>query len=80
MVTSVGYKYGKNKLVTGFGTVHHHPRRHYGSGIVRKAASAGTRALGTYLVNRLADIIEGSGHRRHIVHAVHSRRPVVHRR
>ena len=58
MVGTIGYQLQRNRRITGFGVLHH-PRRHYGSGVVCKVASEGTRALGTYIVNRLADAIEG---------------------
>ena len=60
MVSSLSYKLNKPGLVTGFGARRAPPK---GRGIIRNVASAGTRALGTYLVNRLADVIKGSGKR-----------------
>ena len=58
MVSSLSYKLGQNQLVTGFGR--RAPAKK-GRGVIRNIASAGTKALGTYLVNKLADVIKGNG-------------------
>ena len=63
MVNSISYKLGQNRLVTGFG------RRTCGRGMVRK--TFGTIAIPalTYIANKIADVISGSGvHRRRTVH------------
>ncbi len=59
MVSSLSYKLGQNQLVTGFGTRRAPAKK--GRGVIRNIASAGTKALGTYLVNKLADVIKGNG-------------------
>ena len=63
MVSSIGFKLAQNKLVTGFGVRRRAPVKR-GRGIVRNIASAGTRALGNFLVNKLANVIAGSGRKR----------------
>ena len=60
MVSSIGMALQRQRLSNGFGM----RKRTCGRGIIRNIASAGTRALGTFLVNKLACVIAGSGKRR----------------
>ena len=71
MVGSIGFQLQKNRRVSGFGLVHH-PRRNYGSGVVRKTIGAISRPALTYVANKIADMISGEG--------IHKRRPAIHRR
>ena len=62
MVSALGYALAKNQLVSGFG------RRHYlshGRGIARRAAGHAVRAVGNALVNKLSNLISGTGRHRH---------------
>ena len=65
MVGSIGFQLQKNRRVSGFGMVHH-PRRNYGSGVVRKTIGAISRPALTYVANKIADMISGEGSRRRI--------------
>ena len=65
MVGSIGYQFQKNRKISGFGLVHH-PRRNYGSGVVRKTIGAISRPALTYVANKIADMISGEGSRRRI--------------
>ena len=62
MVSTVAMALQRQKLCSGFGMKR--TRRTCGRGIIRNIASAGTRALGNFLVNKLANVIAGSGKRR----------------
>ena len=66
MVGSVAYQLAKNRRITGFGA--HHPRRHYGNGVVRRAIGAVSRPALHYIAEKVANMITGEGHRRRIVH------------
>ncbi len=61
MVSSIGYKLSQNRLVTGFGTRRRTTR---GTGIVRKTIGALSRPALTFVANKIADAITGTGVRR----------------
>ena len=61
MVSSISYKLAQNRLVTGFGTRRRTTR---GSGIVRKTIGALSRPALTFVANKIADAITGTGVRR----------------
>ena len=84
MVSSISYKLGQNRLVTGFGAHHraHHStyrnRPTYGHGIVRtvrRTFGALSRPVLVYGANKLSDLISGDGYH-HRVHTVRRRRTV----
>ena len=60
MVSSISSRLMTNRLVSGYG-VRPRIRRVAGGGVVRNVASAGVRTLGNMLVNRIADLVKGSG-------------------
>ena len=62
MVNSISYALGKQKLVTGFGARRCRPSA--GRGIVRSALGAVSRPALTFIANKIADAISGSGSRR----------------
>ena len=61
MVSSISYILGKNSRVTGFGVRRPATR---GRGFIRKAVGAVSRPALTYIANKIADVISGSGVRR----------------
>ena len=61
MVNSLSYKLAQNRLVTGFGTRRRTTR---GSGIVRKTIGALSRPALTFVANKIADAITGTGVRK----------------
>ena len=61
MVSSVGFLLGKNSRVTGFGVRRPATR---GRGFIRKAVGAVSRPALTYIANKIADVISGSGRKR----------------
>ena len=64
MVSSLGYALAKNQLVSGFGRRHyHHIAR--GEGVTRRIAGHAVRAVGNALVNKLSNLISGTGRHRH---------------
>ena len=66
MVSSISYQLGKNRLVTGFGM---HRRTTSGRGVVRRTVGAIAGPALTYIANKIADVISGTGvHRRKSVH------------
>ena len=67
MVSSIGYKLGQNRLITGFGTrtrTHHRRMPTRGSGVVRRVIGSLTRPALTYIANKIADTISGGAIRR----------------
>ena len=79
MVSSISYKLAKNDLVTGFG-VHRKHATSCGRGYVRNVVSAVSRPALTYIANKIADVISGTGRRRAVrkprtVHSAGSWRP-----
>ena len=66
MVSSIGYKLAKNDLVTGFG-VHRKHATSCGRGYVRKVVGAVSRPALTYIANKIADVISGTGRKRRSV-------------
>ena len=66
MVSSIGYKLAKNDLVTGFG-VHRKRSTSCGRGYVRKVVGAVSRPALTYIANKIADVISGTGRKRRAV-------------
>ena len=63
MVSSIGYKLAKNDLVTGFGA-HQKRATSCGRGYVRKFVGAVSRPALTYIANKIADVISGTGRRK----------------
>ena len=66
MVSSISYKLAKNDLVTGFG-VHRKHATSCGRGYVRKVVGAVSRPALTYIANKIADVISGTGRKRRAV-------------
>ena len=63
MVSSISYKLAKNDLVTGFGA-HRKRATSCGRGYVRKVVGAVSRPAPTYIANKIADVISGTGRRK----------------
>ena len=63
MVSSLSYKLAKNDLVTGFGAHQKHATS-CGRGYVRKVVGAVSRPALTYIANKIADVISGTGRRK----------------
>jgi len=63
MVSAIGYALAKNQLVSGFGRRRHHIAR--GEGVTRRIAGHAVRAVGNALVNKLSNLISGTGRHRH---------------
>ena len=79
MVSSISYLIGKNSLVTGFGA-HRKRATSCGRGYVRKVVGAVSRPALTYIANKIADVISGTGRRKAVrkprtVHSAGSWRP-----
>ena len=79
MVSSISYLLAKNTRVTGFG-VHRKRATSCGHGYVRKVVGAVSRPALTYIANKIADVISGTGKRRatrkpRTVHSAGSWRP-----
>ena len=66
MVSSISYLLAKNTRVTGFG-VHRKRSTSCGRGYVRKVVGAVSRPASTYIANKIADVISGTGRRRRAV-------------
>ena len=66
MVSSIAYLLGKNDRVTGFG-VHRKRSTSCGRGYVRKVVGAVSRPALTYIANKIADVISGTGRKRRAV-------------
>ena len=62
MVSSIGYLIQKNDRVTGFGA--RRPTSSCGRGYVRKVVGAVSRPALTYIANKIADVISGTGRRK----------------
>ena len=63
MVSSIGYLIQKNDRVTGFGA-RRKPTSSCGRGYVRKVVGAVSRPALTYIANKIADVISGTGRRK----------------
>ena len=63
MVSSISYKLAKNDLVTGFGA-HQKRATSCGRGYVRKVVGAVSKPALTYIANKIADVISGTGGRK----------------
>ena len=63
MVSSIGYLIQKNDRVTGFGARKCRPST-AGRGYVRKVVGAVSRPALTYIANKIADVISGTGRRK----------------
>ena len=63
MVSSISYLLGKNDRVTGFGA-RRKPTSSCGRGYVRKVVGAVSRPALTYIANKIADVISGTGRRK----------------
>ena len=79
MVSSISYLLGKNDRVTGFGARKCRPST-AGRGYVRKVVGAVSRPALTYIANKIADVISGTGRRKAVrkprtVHSAGSWRP-----
>ena len=79
MVSSIAYLLGKNDRVTGFG-VHRKRSASCGRGYVRKVVGAVSRPALTYIANKIADVISGTGRRKAVrkprtVHSAGSWKP-----
>ena len=79
MVSSISYLLGKNDRVTGFGARKCRPST-AGRGYVRKVVGAVSRPALTYIANKIADVISGTGRRKAVrkprtVHSAGSFRP-----
>ena len=79
MVSSISYLLAKNTRVTGFG-VHRKRSASCGRGYVRKVVGAVSRPELTYIANKIADVISGTGRRRAVrkprtVHSAGSWKP-----
>ena len=61
MVSSVGWQLNSRKKITGFGA------RTCGRGVVRRTVGAIARPALTYIANKIADVISGTGKRRRSV-------------
>ena len=66
MVSSISYLLGKNDRVTGFGARKCRPST-AGRGYVRKVVGAVSRPALTYIANKIADVISGTGRKRRAV-------------
>ena len=66
MVSSIAYLLGKNDRVTGFGA-RRKPTSSCGRGYVRKVVGAVSRPALTYIANKIADVISGTGRKRRAV-------------
>ena len=66
MVSSIGFLLGKNTRVTGFGA-HQKRSTSCGRGYVRKVVGAVSRPALTYIANKIADVISGTGRKRRAV-------------
>ena len=66
MVSSIGYILQRNDRVTGFGEHRKHATS-CGRGYVRKVVGAVSRPALTYIANKIADVISGTGHKRRAV-------------
>ena len=66
MVSSISYLLAKNDRVTGFG-VHRKRSTSCGRGYVRKVVGAVSRPAPTYIANKIADVISGTGRKRRAV-------------
>ena len=64
MVSSIGFLLGKNDRVTGFGARRTCRPSTTGRGYVRKVVVAVSRPALTYIANKIADVISGTGRRR----------------
>ena len=88
MVSSIGFLLGKNDRVTGFGARRICRQSTTGRGYVRKVVGAVSRPALTYIANKIADVISGTGRRKDVrkprtVHSAGSWKPSgmgVHRR
>ena len=74
MVSNIGSRLSCITPITGFGYHRRHSTHQRGHGMIRSGLALGTRTLGTFLVNRLANAIAGSGTKRRVTH-----RRVTHR-
>ena len=79
MVSSISYLLAKNDRVTGFGEHRKHATS-CGRGYVRKVVGAVSRPALTYIANKIADVISGTGRRKAVrkprtVHSAGSWRP-----
>ena len=79
MVSSISYLLAKNDRVTGFGA-RRKPTSSCGRGYVRKVVGAVSRPALTYIANKIADVISGTGRRKAVrkprtVHSAGSWRP-----
>ena len=79
MVSSIGYLLQRNDRVTGFGA-HRKRATSCGRGYVRKVVGAVSRPALTYIANKIADVISGTGRRKAVrkprtVHSAGSWRP-----
>ena len=64
MVSSIGFLLGKNDRVTGFGAHRTCRPSTTGRGYVRKVVGAVSRPALTYIANKIADVISGTGRKR----------------
>ena len=64
MVNSIGFLLGKNDRVTGFGARRNCRQSTTGRGYVRKVVGAVSRPALTYIANKIADVISGTGRRK----------------
>ena len=62
MVSSISYKLAQNRLITGFGTRRRTTTR--GRGVIRRTLGSIARVPLTFLANKVADLISGSGKRK----------------
>ena len=67
MVSSISYLLGKNDRVTGFGARRTCRPSTTGRGYVRKVVGAVSRPALTYIANKIADVISGTGRKRRAV-------------
>ena len=63
MVSSIGYLLQRNDRATGFGA-HRKRATSCGRGYVRKVVGAVSRPTLTYIANKIADVISGTGRRK----------------
>jgi hypothetical protein len=64
MVSSTGWQLNSRKRITGFGC---RKRTTRGRGVVRRAVGAIARPALSFIANKVADLISGSGRRRRTV-------------
>ena len=64
MVSSIGYLVQRNDRVTGFGARRTCRPSTTGRGYVRKVVGAVSRPALTYIANKIADVISGTGRRK----------------